>query len=255
MSKIMIDIKDVWVYLGKLLVLENINLQIMENDFIGILGPNGSGKTTLLKTILGLIKLSKGKISVLDKTPENGRYYIGYVPQSSSFDRNFPITVWDVVLMGRLAKRGYFKNYTKEDKELASESLYKIDMYNLKDRQIGQLSGGQQQRVFIARALTTQPQILLLDEPIAGIDAHSQKSVFELLDELNKDITIVMVTHNIGVLSAYVKTIACLGNGHLIYHNSKEITEEMLGKAYNCPVDLIAHGVQHRVLKKHKNGN
>jgi zinc transport system ATP-binding protein len=152
--------------------------------------------------------------------------------------------------MGRLGRIPLGRKYRAEDRELAAEALYKVKMYELRNRQFGKLSGGQQQRTFIARALVTQPQILLLDEPTASVDSRIKQDLYELLGELNEKMTIIMVSHDIGVVSQYAKTIACL-NRRLVYHDEKGITPEMLAETYQCPVDLIAHGVPHRVLAPH----
>jgi zinc transport system ATP-binding protein len=245
-----IVLKNVWVHYDSIKVLEGVNLVLKQHDFLGIIGPNGGGKSTLLKVILGLIKPDRGTIRVLGDTPQNSRKYIGYVPQYSLFDRDFPMSVWDVVLMGRLGQAGLFKKYSKDDKKMALDALTMADMLEYKDRQIGNLSGGQRQRVFIARALAANPKLLLLDEPAAGIDTIMQTEFYELLEKLKTKMTIIMVSHDISAVSVYVDKIACL-NHKLFYHDSKEITAEDLEAAYQCPVELIAHGVPHRVLKHH----
>ena len=246
-----IRLDDVWVKYGDLTVLEEINLSVENLDFLGIIGPNGGGKTTLLKVILGLIKPSQGKVTVLGDSPEKSRKFIGYVPQISQFDREFPVTVLDVVLMGRLGRKGLLRKYGEEDRRIAYEVLESVEMLELKDKQIGKLSGGQLQRVLLARALVADPKILLLDEPTASIDEPTKTELYELLKNLNQKITIVLVSHDIGVISSYVDKIACL-NRRLFYHGSKEIEEETIEKVYQCPIDLIAHGVPHRVLRKHE---
>jgi len=246
-----IRLDDVWVKYGDLTVLAGINLSIQNLDFLGIIGPNGGGKTTLLKVILGLIKPSSGNVTVLGDSPEKSRRFIGYVPQISQFDREFPVTVLDVVLMGRLGRKRLLRRYSEEDKRIACEVLESVEMLELKDKQIGKLSGGQLQRVLLARALVADPKILLLDEPTASIDEPTKTELYELLKNLNQKITIVLVSHDIGVISSYVDKIACL-NRRLFYHGSKEIEEGIIEETYQCPIDLIAHGVPHRVLRKHK---
>lgn len=245
-------LEDIWVYYNGVTALEGVNLSINQNDFLGIIGPNGGGKTTLLKVILGLVKPSRGKVRVLGDTPVRSRKLIGYIPQLSQFDRDFPVSVWDVVLMGRLGHTGRFKRYSDKDKKVALDTLEIVEMLDLKDRQVGRLSGGQRQRVYIARALVTESKLLLLDEPTASVDKPMQTGFYEFLQKLRKEqeLAIIVVSHDIGVISTYVNKIACL-NRRLFYHNSKEITAEMLEAAYQCPVDLIAHGVPHRVLKEH----
>ncbi|MGE5592307.1 MAG: metal ABC transporter ATP-binding protein [Betaproteobacteria bacterium] len=245
-----IRLENVWVQYDGATVLEDVTFVVRERDFIGIIGPNGGGKTTLLRTILGLAKPSRGRVTVLGTTPLKGRRFVGYVPQYSLFDREFPVSVWDVVLMGRLGHRRCLSGYTAEDRAVAARALEAVDMFRLKDRQIGQLSWGQTQRVLIARALAAEPKVLLLDEPAAALDSQVEAGLYDLLRALNERVAIVMVSHDIGVISAYVKSIACL-NRRLVYHDSREITRDMLEVAYECPVDLIAHGLAHRVLDTH----
>lgn len=257
MADEVVKLEDVWAHYDGVPALEGINLSLSQHDFLGIIGPNGGGKTTLLKVILGLLKPSKGSVRVLGTTPERARRSIGYVPQNSLFDRNFPVSVWDVVLMGCLgALRAQFKctkclkRYSEKDRRVALQALERVEMLDYKERQIGQLSGGQQQRVFVARALSTQPKLLLLDEPTLAIDTPMQKGFYELLERLKHEMAIVLVSHDISAVSIYVDKIACL-NHRLFYHNSKEISAEELEATYQCPVELIAHGVPHRVLKEH----
>ncbi|MCL0041309.1 ABC transporter ATP-binding protein [Dehalococcoidia bacterium] len=249
-SREVVRLEDVSAYYDGVPVLEGINLSIYQDDFLGIIGPNGGGKTTLLKVILGLVKPGHGKVSVFGDTPEKGRKCIGYVSQYSLFDRNFPASVWDVVIMGRLGKTGPFRNYTKQDREATLRALEAMEIFDHKDQQIGKLSGGQQQRAFIARALVTEPQLLLLDEPAASVDTPLQTDFYELLGKLKERMAIVVISHDISAISIYVDKIACL-NRELYYHSSKELTAEDLEAAYRCPVDMIAHGVPHRILKGH----
>jgi zinc transport system ATP-binding protein len=246
-----VRLKDIRVHYFDIPVLEDITLSIFQHDFLGIIGPNGGGKSTLLKVILGLVKPYSGSVSVFGKPPEQARSWIGYVPQRSSFDHDFPVSVWDVVMMGRYGKTGLFRRYNRGDKTTAEKALARVGMRDYRNKQIGRLSGGQQQRVFIARALVAEPKLLLLDEPTASIDPTMQTEFYELLEELKKSLTIVMVSHDIGAVSIYVDKIACL-NLQLYYHGSKEITPEILEATYKCPVQLIVHGtVPHRVLKEH----
>jgi len=250
-TKEMVRLENVWVYNDGIPVLEGINLSIESNDFLGIIGPNGGGKTTLLKVILGLIKPDRGKVTVLGMPPERGRKHIGYISQFNLFDHDFPISVFEVVLMGRYNKSGLFRRYHEEDRKAAINALKTVDMLGYQDRQVGKLSGGEQQRLFIARALVTNPRLLLLDEPTASIDPNMQAEFYELLDRLKENMAIVLVSHDISAVSIYVSEIACL-NHQLFYHGSKEVSAEELEKAYNCPIQLIAHGtVPHRVLREH----
>jgi len=247
----LVSIEQLWVQYGNITVLEDINLEVHEGDFLGIIGPNGGGKSTLLKAILGLVEPSHGRVLVAGLPPDKARRLIGYVPQHNLFDREFPINVRDVVLMGLIGIKGGMHRHGKEARILAQQALEKVGMLPYENRQIGKLSGGQQQRVFIARALISRPRLLLLDEPTSGIDSAAQADFYELLENLKKEMGIIMVSHDIGAVSVYVNTIACL-NRRLYYHGPGEITPEILEATYQCPVQFIAHGtVPHRVLKEH----
>lgn len=246
-----VKLQKVRVKYNDVTVLDDISISIIQHDFLGIIGPNGGGKSTLLKVILGLVKPVSGSISVFGKPPEQARSMIGYVSQRPSFDRDFPASVRDVMMMGRFSKVGLFRRYTQADRDAVDKALVRVGMAEYQEKQIGRLSGGQQQRVFVARALVSEPELLLLDEPTASIDPGMQTEFYELLQNLKKNLTIVMVSHDIGAVSVYVDKIACL-NEQLYYHGSKEITPEILEATYKCPVQLITHGeVPHRVLKEH----
>ncbi len=247
-----VTIQNLWVFRDGHPVLEDINLKLDEGDFLGLIGPNGGGKSTLLKVMLGLIKPGRGEVRVFGLEPATARSYVGYVPQKTLFDPSFPVTALEVVLMGRFSRTGLFRRYRREDREAAFFALEAVGMKELANREIGSLSGGEQQRVFVARSLVSEPKLLLLDEPTAGVDAAQQADFYELLCRLNrkKGIAIVLVSHDITAVSKYVNKIACL-NQRLFYHGSKELTTEDIEKAYGCPVEMIAHGTPHRVLKEH----
>ncbi len=250
-KKEVISIHNLWASYGEETVLQDINLSVKEQDFIGLIGPNGGGKTTLFKVLLGLLHPSKGVVRILGQPVEKGRRHIGYVPQLATFDRDFPINVREVVQMGRLGERRLLHPYTREDDEIVEQALRDVEITMLRDQPIGGLSGGQLQRVYIARALATQPKILLLDEPLANVDPQVSGDIYDLLDELNEHITILMVSHDMGAISSHVKTIGCL-NRRLFYHGEKQITTDMIEAAYQCPIDLIAHGIAHRVFPEHE---
>ncbi len=253
MSKAIISLEDVWFRYKDIQVVEGVNLQIYDHDFLGIIGPNGGGKTTLLKLILGLITPDRGRIRVLGGDPREHRTSIGYVPQYRTFDFAFPISVSQMVLTGRLGHiHKTFRKYKRIDHEIVKNCLEMMEIYDLRDSQVGQLSGGQQQKVMLARALATNPRILLLDEPTNHVDARTEVNFFEILKKLHTEIAIVVVSHDIGAISTYVDRIACM-NQKLYIHDSPEITGEMVAETYRCPVELIAHGVPHRVLEEHKN--
>lgn len=246
-----LEISHLWAGYPGEVVLEDINLALRPLDFVGLIGPNGGGKTTLLKVILGLLPPLRGDIRILGQSVSVGRKQIGYVPQYVEFDRDFPITVWDVVRMGRVGQRGLLRRYNREDDDLVAEALRQVEMLPLRRRLIGELSGGQRQRVYIARALATQPQILLLDEPTASVDPQIKANIYDLLRRLNERITLLLISHDMGAISSYVKTVGCL-NRRLFYHGERQITAKMLEQAYQCPIDLIAHGLPHRVLAEHQ---
>ena len=251
MAAEVINLKNVWAQYDGMTVLEDINLKVGRDDFLGIIGPNGGGKTTLLKVILGLIRPTRGQVTIGGGSPEDGRRQVGYLPQNSLYDRAFPISVWQAVMMGRYPKVGLAARYGEEDRLAAEKALKAVGMLKYRKRQLGTLSGGEQQRVFIARALIAEPKFLLLDEPTASVDPAMQAEFYELLKELSREMAIVLVSHDISAISVYVDKIACL-NRKLYYHGSKEITAEVLEATYQCPVQLIAHGtVPHRVLKEH----
>jgi zinc transport system ATP-binding protein len=241
-------------------ILEDVNLSVQAGEFLAIIGPNGGGKTTLLRLLLGLLQPNSGRIEILGAPPKKARQRIGYVAQDIHINREFPITALDVVLMGKLAPGWGRHIIRRKDRISAHEALEQMGMGAYCRHRIGELSGGQRQRVLIARALVTQPKLLFLDEPTASIDAEGQSNFYCLLRELNREVTIVMVSHDLMVLSSYVKSVACV-NRYLHYHDHAEIDDEMVAMMYphadarTCPVELITHGhLPHRVLKEHGNG-
>jgi zinc transport system ATP-binding protein len=231
-------------------VLENITLKVYGKDFIGIIGPNGGGKTTLLKIVLGILKPTSGKITIFGKPPAKGRSLIGYVPQVFNFHRDFPITILDVVLMGRLQKTQIGHHYTSEDRTNAQNALQQVEMFAFKNRPISNLSGGELQRVMIARALISKPKLLILDEPLSNIDSRWQTSFYQLLKQLKQSMAIMLVTHDTSALLTYVDQVACL-NRRLYYHGPTKEGLQHLSDAYQCPIELIGHGIPHRVLGDH----
>lgn len=247
---LIIEVHDLWFSYNGNVVLKDVNLEIDSGDFVALIGPNGGGKTTLIKLMLGLLEPDRGMIRVLGKQPGEAAPRIGYVPQDISVNRSFPISVQDLVLMGRMLGGGGWRHYSRKDRDLARSALEKAEMWDLRDRRIGELSGGQRQRVFVARALAAEPEILFLDEPTANVDSQGQGEFYELLRELNKAVTVLMVTHDFSVISSFVKSVACV-NQQVFFHRSPEITNEMIEMAYCCPVEIIAHGVPHRVLHTH----
>jgi zinc transport system ATP-binding protein len=243
-----VEISNVSKKFNNLSVLHDINLTIEENDFMAIIGPNGGGKSTLLKIIMGVLTPDTGKVRVFGKEPKKARDLIGYLPQNVSFDPDFPINVFETVLSGRY--RGLFKGYTEKDEKAVEKALKYAEILDLKDRQISKLSGGQMQRVFIARAIVREPKLLLMDEPMASIDPEMQNLFYNLLSKLKDEMAIVLISHDVGAVSAHVDKIACL-NRELFYHGPVEDAAEGLENIYKCPIELISHGIPHRVLRKH----
>lgn len=227
-------------------VLRHVNLCVGEQDFLAIIGPNGGGKTTLLRLILGLETPWSGQIRWRAGSPPR----IGYVPQFSTFDRNFPLRLRDTVLMGRIGHGGWLRRRNAEDAAAVDRVLEQLRLTALSDRPIADLSGGQLQRALIARALVSNPEILFLDEPTASVDAETRGALSEMLAELNRDIPVVVVTHDVTAMAVHVKQIACV-NRRLFYHGSGQLSHAQLEEAYGCPVELIAHGVPHRLLHAH----
>lgn len=235
-----IEIKNVYYRYREPLVLEDITLDIMAGEFIGVVGPNGSGKSTLLKLMLGLLKPVKGTVKVKGKSPAKGRSAIGYVPQYANFEKNFPITVLDTVLLGRVTRRSSFVGYSDKDIQMAERVLRETEVQELKDRIINTLSGGQLQRVLIARALISSPDILMLDEPTSNVDSRMEEDIFDLLKKLNKKSTIIVVSHDIGFISEYVTRVACL-NRTLICHETAAISGKTIEELYGGAVHMIQH--------------
>ncbi len=229
------------------LVLENINLEVDKGDFGCIVGPNGGGKTTLLRLILGLNKPLRGEVSIFGGSPDEQRQKIGYVPQFSKFDSNFPVSVLDVVLMGCLCKSFWFGRYSKEQANQAIEALETVGLQDFIHRSFADLSGGQKQRALIARAVMSQPELLLLDEPTASVDVHGTEQFYNLFAEMNKKFTILIVSHDIGFVSSRVKSVICVRKT-LQIHPVSELTGDSLQHMYGLDVHLIRH--DHRCSEK-----
>ena len=229
-------------------VLSDVSIEIRENDFMGVIGPNGGGKTTLLKVILGLISPFSGKLIFNQGliTP----YNIGYLPQMSEGDISFPVSVRDIILSGLMQSRGAMARMKNTDRELSGTVMKDLGIWHLRNRCLSELSGGELQRVYLGSALIGEPRLLLLDEPGNFVDSSFEQGFYDKLRELNRKMAGVMVSHDDGTISAYVKSFACV-NGNLHYHDSGKITNDQL-KGYGCPIQLIAHGdVPHTVLQKH----
>lgn len=246
--KPLIDIQNLTVGYDKTPVLSDVNLKIFDNDFLGVIGPNGGGKTSLLKAILGLLKPFAGKIVFRDDL-NMSKKPVGYLPQVKHIDRKFPITVFDVVRSGAIMEP-VKQQYSQELKQRVNHLLEEMGISGISKKAIGELSGGQMQRVFLCRALLGNPKILILDEPDTFVDNRFEGELYEKLRVLNQEIAIILVSHDVGTISSYVKTIACV-NRNLHYHQSNRISQEQLDN-YNCPIQVISHGeIPHTVLKHH----
>ncbi|NYT06860.1 MAG: ABC transporter ATP-binding protein [Methanomicrobiales archaeon] len=247
-----IEVRDVSCRLGGRTVLDHVNLTVRKGDLYAIIGPNGGGKTTLLRAILGLQEVDSGEVRLFGQAPREGRTRVGYVPQFRTFDFNYPVTVGNMVLSGRLGQiPGPVRRYSAEDHAAVIRALDRTGIGHLGGRELRGLSGGERQRAIIARALVGEPDLLILDEALVYVDIPTEAQLFDLLEELKKSMTILMATHDIGAISTHITCVACL-NERLFTHGTSEITEDMLTAAYHCPVDLIAHGIPHRVLREHE---
>jgi zinc transport system ATP-binding protein len=221
-------------------VLEDVNLTIRERSFISIVGPNAGGKTTLLKLLLGLLQPSQGSIEVLGLPPEKARTRIGYMPQQVQLDLQFPVSVLDVVLMGRTGPGWRIGPYSRTDRAVALDSLRKLEMQDMAGRPFMALSGGQRQRVLIARALACEPEMLFLDEPTANVDMVVETELFELLHEMSKAITVVVVSHDLGFVSQYVQSVVCV-NRRVLVHPTTSVTGEVIRDLYLSDVCMVRH--------------
>ena len=230
-------------------ILSSISLEIFNGEYVAIIGPNGGGKTTLIRLLLGLDNPTTGDIKLYGKKLANFKKWqkIGYVPQRASHvDANFPATVKDIVNMGRVSKRSIFSRMSKEDTDAVNDAMIKMDILDLKDKMVGTLSGGQRQRVMIARALSSHPEILILDEPNTGVDMVSQKNFYTLLKKLNieENITIVFITHDIGVIADDIGRLFTINQKAIICNNPKE--------ALSCEEMSELYGIEAHLIHNHK---
>jgi zinc transport system ATP-binding protein len=245
----LIDIQNLTVSFDSKVVLKEANLTINENDFIGVIGPNGGGKTTLLKAILGLVQPASGRIIFSDEMKNRGSD-IGYLPQVNKFDNRFPISVFDVILSGLAKQKSWSNGFFQKDKAKVKDIIDELGIEKIAHKPIGELSGGQMQRTFLGRALISDPKLLILDEPDTYVDNQFESELYKKLKELNTRMAILLVSHDMGTISTYVKSIACV-NRELHFHPSNIISQEELA-SYNCPIQIITHGsVPHTVLETH----
>jgi zinc transport system ATP-binding protein len=225
-----IQLENVSFRYDKIDIIERANLIVHEREFVWVVGPNGGGKTTLTKLILGLLTPYEGSVTLLGTSPQKVQSAIGYVPQHASVDISFPISVLDMTLIGRLRTGLLPRRYSRSDRELAIQALEHVGLEEMIQRPIGQLSGGQQRRLLIARALATDPKILLLDEPTANLDAGVARDVYALLEQLNDKLTIVMVSHDPAFVSGFVEEVVCVDRSVHVHP-----TSEIKGR----PVDAL----------------
>lgn len=245
---LLFEMKSLSASYGTKIVLQDIDFSVSEKDFVGVIGPNGGGKTTLLKIILGLIKPVMGSM-IFNHELLNGKS-IGYLPQISTGDINFPVTVTDIILSGLMIGKGVISGMSSSDKKKAEQVINELGLEGMAKSTLNELSGGQIQRVFLGRAIIGDPKLLLLDEPANFVDTTFENDFYEKLRNLNTRMAILMVSHDVGTISAHIKSFACV-NRFLHYHPSHEITNEDL-LAYGCPIQLVTHGdVPHTVLKSH----
>ena len=233
-------------------VLSQVDLTVYERDFLGVIGPNGGGKTTLIKCILGLHKPSKGDICFYKDGKEVPEITMGYLPQYNSIDRKFPISVYEVVLSGLSKQKSLLSRYTAKHHEQAKRIIAWMGLEGLENRAIGELSGGQLQRALLGRALVSNPEVVILDEPNTYIDKRFEAKLYSLLEEINRERAIILVSHDIGTVLKNVKTIACV-NETVHYHPHTEVPTEWLEEHFGCPIEMLGHGTfPHRVLKCHE---
>lgn len=250
-----VQLDHVWVIYQQRPALEDITLTIPPGRYVGIIGPNGAGKSTLLKVILGLIVPSRGEVRVFGEPPARLRksgQLLGYLPQKPLSEPRFPVTVLDVVLMGRFGRIGLGRRPGPRDREVALAQLERLKIAHLADRPIGALSGGEQQRVFIARALAVEPRLLVMDEPTISLDACAQDDLFEMVFDLKRelDLTVLVVSHDIGAVARHVEEVVCL-NRRLYVHEPPPIGRLALESTFGCSVEYLFHGeIPHRVVRR-----
>jgi len=235
-----VELKDVEFRYDGPLVLQSVSLAVEEGDFLGIIGPNGSGKTTLLRLILGLIRPTAGNVLVYGRPPQQARRMIGYVPQKPNLDPSFPVNVEDVVLMGRLGQSPMAGGFLRDDHEAAMRAIDQVEISHLRRKRFGRLSGGEQRRALIARALATEPRLLLLDEPTVGVDHRVEHEIYSLLDVLNKHVTIVLVSHDIGCVTEHVRRVAAV-HQRVFCHTPEELTGKVIEDIFGGPIRMASH--------------
>ena len=213
-----IELHNVSFAYERRLILEGIDLQVAAGDFFAIVGPNGGGKTTLLRLLLWDLEPAQGEIKIFNRPPRKARRFIGYVPQQGAVNREFPVSALEVVLMGRLTPTSFFPRYHREDYEAAYAAMRAVGVEELADFRFGDLSGGQKQRALIARALVAGPRLLILDEPTSSVDYGVEQEIYQLLARLNQEVTIVLVSHDLGYIASHLRKVAYLNRRLSLYH-------------------------------------
>lgn len=234
-----ISFKNVNFSFADIPVLHNVSFEVGRTDAISVIGPNGGGKTTLLKLILGLLQPDSGEIRILGKPPRQMVTRIGYMPQYLLFDPQFPVTVMDIALMGRLGER-WIGLYTKKDRSAAKEALDELGLLHLRNRLFSDLSGGERQRVLIARALACKPDILLLDEATSNVDVLAEARLIDIVKRLSDRMTILLVSHDIGFVSDFFRKVICV-NKRVFVHDTHELDPKIFEEIYGEPIRLIGH--------------
>jgi len=235
-----VELIDVWFSYGDQPVLRDANLRIGAGERVCVVGPNGGGKTTLLKLMLGLLRPDRGRVLIAGQSPTTGRKRIGYAPQHAAFDPSFPVSVMDVVLMGRLGRAAAVGPYRQADRQAAARALGEVGLGGLAGRGFAALSGGQRQRVLIARALAGEPELLLLDEPTASLDLGVEAEFYQLLQCLSDRLTLIIVSHDVGFVSQLAGKVVCV-HGTVAVHPTVELTGEMMQDLYGHDVMLVRH--------------
>lgn len=244
-----ITLRNVGVNYEQSIALEDVNLDIFEDDFIGIIGPNGGGKTSLVKAIMGVVPHS-GEIEFAPALQRKSHLKIGYMPQVSQFDTRFPISIEEVVLSGLQSEKGFFGRYTHADRQRATELLKQMGIEQIASRPIGEVSGGQLQRALLCRAIIAEPKLLILDEPTNFVDNNFEREFYALVKQLHERMAVMIVSHDVGTITSLVNAIICV-NRHVHRHDSNILTEEQL-RGYDCPIQVVSHGhIPHTVLEHH----
>lgn len=244
-----ITLRNVGINYEQSVALEDVNLEIFEDDFIGIIGPNGGGKSSLVKAIMGVVAHS-GEIEFAPALRRKNHLKIGYMPQVSQFDTRFPISIEEVVLSGLQSEKGFFGRYTHADRQRATELLKQMGIDGIATRPIGEVSGGQLQRALLCRAIIAEPKLLILDEPTNFVDNSFEREFYALVKQLHERMAVMIVSHDVGTITSLVNAIICV-NRHVHRHDSNILTEEQL-RNYDCPIQVVSHGhIPHTVLEHH----